>query len=177
MKQNEKNALKENEGSVEVNAASLIRNYYWPWIEAALAILAMKDGAEIKGYHFIINVEKSRFVKEKSKIPISVSWEGGIQTWSGLLDIAVDGGYVHKGKKGRSLGYFHMNPETGEVDEKAHYERETMNGDFWRPIFENTNFKEYIRKRYQIAYKSLEDPEADKHMPTVSAKEELGGNG
>jgi len=38
-----------------------------------------KDGTEIKGYHFVINVEKSRFVKEKSKIPISVSWEGGIK--------------------------------------------------------------------------------------------------
>jgi RecA/RadA recombinase len=55
-----------------------------------------KDGTEIQGYHFIINVEKSRFVKEKSKIPISVSWEGGIQKWSGLLDVAIDGGYVIK---------------------------------------------------------------------------------
>jgi RecA/RadA recombinase len=43
-----------------------------------------KVGTEIKGYHFVINVEKSRFVKEKSKIPISVSWEGGVQRWSGL---------------------------------------------------------------------------------------------
>jgi len=37
-----------------------------------------KVGKDIQGYHFIINVEKSRHVKEKSKIPISVSWEGGI---------------------------------------------------------------------------------------------------
>ena len=44
-----------------------------------------KSGTEIKGYHFIINIEKSRYVKEKSKIPISVSWEGGIQSYSGLL--------------------------------------------------------------------------------------------
>ena len=36
-----------------------------------------KQGTEIKGYHFVINVEKSRYVKEKSKIPISVSWDGG----------------------------------------------------------------------------------------------------
>jgi RecA/RadA recombinase len=43
-----------------------------------------KQGTEIKGYHFVINVEKSRYVKEKSKIPISVSWEGGVQRWSGL---------------------------------------------------------------------------------------------
>ena len=32
-----------------------------------------KEGDEMKGYHFIINIEKSRFVREKSKIPISVS--------------------------------------------------------------------------------------------------------
>ena len=32
-----------------------------------------KKGTEVQGYHFVINVEKSRFVKEKSKIPITVS--------------------------------------------------------------------------------------------------------
>src|SRR5210317_1051082 len=50
-----------------------------------------KVGTEIKGYHFVINVEKSRYVKEKSKIPISVSWEGGVQRFSGLLDVALAG--------------------------------------------------------------------------------------
>ena len=35
-----------------------------------------KKGTDIQGYHFVINVEKSRYVKEKSKIPITVSWEG-----------------------------------------------------------------------------------------------------
>ena len=30
-----------------------------------------KVGTEIKGYHFVINVEKSRYVKEKSKIYLS----------------------------------------------------------------------------------------------------------
>ena len=48
-----------------------------------------KKGTEIEGYNFIINVEKSRFVKEKSKIPISVTWEGGIAPYSGLLDVGL----------------------------------------------------------------------------------------
>jgi RecA/RadA recombinase len=30
-----------------------------------------KEGTEIVGYNFIINVEKSRYVKEKSKIPVN----------------------------------------------------------------------------------------------------------
>ena len=37
-----------------------------------------KDGADVTGYNFIINVEKSRYVKEKSKIPVGVSFDGGI---------------------------------------------------------------------------------------------------
>ena len=37
-----------------------------------------KDGTEIQGYHFVINVEKSRYVKEKSKIPITISYESEI---------------------------------------------------------------------------------------------------
>ena len=59
-----------------------------------------KTGTEIKGYNFIINVEKSRFVKEKSKIPVSVTWDGGIERYSGLLDIAMHGNFVAKPSNG-----------------------------------------------------------------------------
>jgi len=47
-----------------------------------------KTGTEVTGYDFVINIEKSRYLKEKSKIPISVSWEGGVGKLSGLLDLA-----------------------------------------------------------------------------------------
>ena len=59
-----------------------------------------KTGTEVTGYDFVINVEKSRYVKEKAKIPISVSWEGGVEKWSGLLDIALGGNYVSKPSNG-----------------------------------------------------------------------------
>ena len=49
-----------------------------------------KEGTEIVGYNFIINIEKSRYVREKSKIPVTVSFDGGISRWSGLLDLALD---------------------------------------------------------------------------------------
>lgn len=123
-----------------------------------------KDGKEIKGYHFIINEEKSRFVREKSKIPISVSWEGGIQKYSGLLDIAVEGGFVHKGRKGQSLGYSHMDRETGEVEEKVYYERETMNAEFWDRYLKSDDFKNYVESRFKIESPKddeVEEPEDD----------------
>src|SRR5210317_1778601 len=59
-----------------------------------------KTGTEVTGYNFIINVEKSRYVREKSKIPVSVSHTGGISRWSGLLDIAIEGGFVVKPSNG-----------------------------------------------------------------------------
>jgi len=59
-----------------------------------------KDSDGINGYHFIINVEKSRFVKEKSKIPITVSFENGVHKWSSLFDVAVESGHIVKPKQG-----------------------------------------------------------------------------
>ena len=71
-----------------------------------------KDSDGIQGYHFVINVEKSRYVKEKSKIPITINYEGGINRWSGLLDVAIDGGYIAKPKVG---WYARVDKTTGEV--------------------------------------------------------------
>ena len=59
-----------------------------------------KTGKDVIGYNFIINVEKSRFVKEKSKIPIMVTFDGGINRWSGLLDVALELGHVTKPSNG-----------------------------------------------------------------------------
>ena len=70
-----------------------------------------KTGTEVTGYDFIIDVEKSRFVKEKSKIPITVSWDGGIERYSGLLDVALAGGYVTSSSNG---WYQLVDTNTGE---------------------------------------------------------------
>ena len=105
-----------------------------------------KQGTEIKGYDFIINVEKSRYVKEKSKVPISVTWDGGIDPYSGLLDVALAGGYVTKPSNG---WYAKTNLETGEVSTKVR-EKETRTAEFWEDILDREDFKEFIRSGYQI---------------------------
>ena len=112
-----------------------------------------KKGTEIQGYHFVINVEKSRYVKEKSKIPITVSWDGGVRSYSGLLDVALAGGYVTKPSNG---WYATVDMETGEVGSKVRYDQ-TLEKDFWNPIFESTDFAEFIKKQYSIGYKSSVD--------------------
>ena len=109
-----------------------------------------KKGTEIQGYHFVINVEKSRYVKEKSKIPITVSWEGGVEDYSGLLDVALAGGYVEKPSNG---WYAVVDQETGELGHKVRY-GDTLGQFFWIDIFNKTDFKEFVKKQYSIGYKS-----------------------
>ena len=108
-----------------------------------------KVGTEIQGYHFVINIEKSRHVREKSKIPISVSYEGGIVKWSGLMDVAEKGGYLRKPKVG---WYEAVNPETGEViSEKLMRAKEVNdNKEFWLMMFEKTDFSQYIKNSFAI---------------------------
>ena len=117
-----------------------------------------KTGTEVTGYDFVINIEKSRFVKEKSKIPISVSWEGGIEKWSGLTEVALDLGYVVKPKNG---WYQAKNPETGEELSGNVRMKDTLKKEFWSNIFEKTDFASRIERRYKVAYKSILSEEVE----------------
>lgn len=112
-----------------------------------------KDGKEITGYNFVINVEKSRYVKEKSKIPITVSYEGGIKKWSGLLDLALEGGYI---SKPTSQSYQFVDRTTGElIGAKMKASEIEDNGEAWKTLLKTTDFAEWIKNKYTIASGSL----------------------
>jgi len=117
-----------------------------------------KQGTEIKGYNFVINVEKSRFVREKSKVPISVSWEGGIERYSGLLDVALAGNYVAKPSVG---WYCRVDKDTGELVDPKVREKDTLTESFWTPILNETDFKEFVKGHYQIGQTPLMDVQLD----------------
>ena len=106
-----------------------------------------KEGTEVVGYNFIINVEKSRYVKEKSKIPVTVSFDGGISKWSGLLDIALDSGHVVK----PSNGWYSRTDEDGVIEEKKYRIKETDTKEFWIPILKKKSFQDHIEHKYRIA--------------------------
>ena len=116
-----------------------------------------KTGTEVIGYDFIINVEKSRFVKEKSKIPVSVTWEGGIDPYSGLLDIGLAGGYVTKPSQG---WYAKVDKSTGELSTKVR-EKDTRTREFWEDYLADDEFKDFVRRGYQIGGEITEIDEMD----------------
>jgi hypothetical protein len=107
-----------------------------------------KDDKELKGYHFIINVEKSRYVKEKSKIPITVNYDSGINRWSGLLDLAIEAGVIVKPKQG---WYARVDRETGEIGKNHRAGDIVDNRDFWKSVLEESNLAEWIKNKYTLA--------------------------
>jgi RecA/RadA recombinase len=106
-----------------------------------------KEGTEVVGYNFIINVEKSRYVKEKSKIPVTVSFDGGISKWSGLLDLAIESGHVVK----PSNGWYSKVDNDGVIGDKKYRIKETDTKEFWLPILKQKTFQEFIENKYRVA--------------------------
>lgn len=105
-----------------------------------------KDGTDVTGYNFTINIEKSRFVKEKSKFTFQVMFDSGVSKWSGLLDAALESGHVIKPKN----GWYQRVLEGGEMDEKNYREKDTNNKEFWGPILMDPTFQQWVKDRYQL---------------------------
>lgn len=112
----------------------------------------VKEEDEIAGYKFTMKTEKSRYVKEQSKFPFIVTYKGGINIWSGLLDIALETGHVTAPTKG-----YYTRPSV-EGDKKWRASATNCSA-FWKPIFENTDFKESCTKKYALGQSHLIEDE------------------
>ena len=95
----------------------------------------------LEGFKFILTVEKSRYVKEKSKIPVEISFESGISTWSGLMDLALESGHVTNEKQGwyEKKGL-----------KKALRRDDTNNKEFWTSILQDPTFQKFVTDKYKL---------------------------
>lgn len=111
---------------------------------------AVHKGDEgIEGFKFTLVAEKSRYVKEKSKFPFNVMFNGGIQKWSTLFDLAVDFGALRK----PSMGWYEVvDLETGEIIGAKRRAKDIEKDDvFFEGLIKNDKFKAYIEKKYKIS--------------------------
>ena len=95
----------------------------------------VKDGDELVGWEFVLNANKSRYIKEKSAIPITVTYSGGIDKWSGLLDVALATGHVTKPK----VGWF-TRPNVDGPEGKNWRKAGTNCAEFWDPLLSDKKF-------------------------------------
>jgi RecA/RadA recombinase len=104
-----------------------------------------KEGTDVVGWNFTINIEKSRFVKEKSKLTFNVTYSGGIDKYSGLFDLALEAGYLIKS----GARYQLVNPETGEINEKKMWAKD-IGADIYESLLVNDKFKEFVKNKYAL---------------------------
>lgn len=101
-----------------------------------------KEGTELVGYDFTITVEKSRFVRERSKIPLTVTFDEGINPWSGLFDCAIELGWIEKPKQ----GWYNLKSRP----DRLFRQKDTDSGEFWKPILEDEAFCKAVSDTYLL---------------------------
>ena len=107
-----------------------------------------KDGTDLVGFNFNINIEKSRTVVEKSRIPLTVRFDSGIDKYSGMLELALESGIVQK----PSNGWFCIvDQETGELGPKKRA-ADTGTDEFLGTVIKMSKFKEFIKNKYRLTY-------------------------
>jgi len=95
-----------------------------------------------------LNAEKSRYIKEKSAIPFEVTFDGGLDKYSGLLDIAKMTGHVECPKMG-----WYTRPSI--EDDKSWRRKNTSTEEFWEPLLSDKEFLDAVKNLYSLESGSL----------------------
>ena len=120
-----------------------------------------KDGDQLAGFKFTINIEKSRYVKEKAKLPFTVLYEGGVQKWSSLFELAQESGHIIKPKMG---WYNIVDMETGEIQPKSYRAKDIeSNDEFFENLIKDKTFKDYVEKKYKLSGAHQSSSETQEH--------------
>lgn len=109
----------------------------------------VKDGTDLSGWEFVINIEKSRFVREKAKLVFTVLYGTGIKKWSSLFDLAIESGHI---RKASTQGWYNLvDLETGEILEPKRRAKDIDEDDaFFTALVKNTDFNDYVMNKYQL---------------------------
>lgn len=132
-----------------------------------------KGGALI-GFTFTYSIMKSRFVKEGSKFPITVTFEGGIDKFSGIWDLARESGLLEM----PSNAWYTINPALGlpypPTDKFRRADLDTP--DFLQQVVDSKAFQQYVERKYRLsdedgkmnmALTELVDPESGEIIKLV----------
>ena len=104
-----------------------------------------KVGTELVGNNFTINIEKSRYVKEKSKFKYNVNYKNGINKWSGLLEWALESGHAKQSGAWYQLYDF----STNEFTVKKTLEKNVPDS-YYEELIKNQSFKDFIKEKYKL---------------------------
>jgi hypothetical protein len=96
---------------------------------------------DIVGFDFELTSHKSRFVRENSKFPITVSYEGGVHKYSGIFDLAVEMNFITQ------LGAWY---KVSGTDKNVRRKDLENNVEFMEELLNNKEFTEKVEMKYKL---------------------------
>lgn len=92
-----------------------------------------KEGKELKGFTFRLIANKSRFVRENASMPFNISFDTGINKWSGMFDLALELGWIVSPKMG---WYNVVDKSTGELLTQSNVRRKDIEfkDELWKEL-------------------------------------------
>lgn len=128
---------------------------------------SVKDGKELLGHEFVLKAEKSRFIKEKSAIPVTVLFDGGLDTYSSIFEWACELGYINVPK----MGWYTRTNVEGDKNWRRK-EIDKHKEEFYGPIINDPAFKEGVENMYKLgASKTLDIDRLEELMDEVDDEE------
>lgn len=112
----------------------------------------VKDGDELVGFNFRLVANKSRFVRERESVPLTVTFEGGIQRWSGMFDLAIEFGYLVSETKG---WYQICDKSTGEILPEKKRRKDLENSDDLFLRLFRMGFAEELKQHYTLSRNAI----------------------
>lgn len=125
------------------------------WVLSSHSIFIMgkrqvkQEGKPLEGFDFVLNADKSRFIKEKSAIPITVTFDGGINKYSGLYEVALATGHIVKPTVQSHIRPFILGAD-GEPETRLWKKKELNTPEFWEPILADQSFKDAVQKMFSL---------------------------
>jgi len=107
---------------------------------------------EVTGALILATTKKSRFCKELSKLRFLIKYEEGIHPYFGILEDALEGGYITK----PSMGFY----SRANVDGDKKWREKEINDnskEFWTTVLKDTDFPTYIEKKYTFLHNEIKD--------------------
>lgn len=133
----------------------------------------VKEGTDLAGFKFTLKADKSRYIKEKSKMPLIVTFEGGISKYSGIFDLALELGWITSPSKG---WYSLVNKQTGEVEEQKFRRSDVENNaEFMEKLFAN-GMSEEISERFLLAGKEKTIVQLSDEYDNNASKEDIAAD-
>jgi RecA/RadA recombinase len=110
-----------------------------------------KDDAtkELLGWSFNYNMLKSRYVKEKSKFSLTVMYDGGIDRYSGLFELAMEADLIYSEKQ----AYYKVKENGAGLDTNRSFRKKELASltQFWEWLVKDEYFNQFVHEKYALA--------------------------